>query len=107
MCGERTLATLPPPPSPPSTGSRLRLWRPFQGLHQAFAVLRRVEQLRPQRIVASAVESVLRTPQGASRDGASRAQEENAPKRVLWYKPMAWLGVIRPHRRDEAWSASP
>ena len=29
-------------------------------------------------------------------------QEENDPLRVLWYKPMACLGVIRPHR-DEAW----
>ncbi len=35
-------------------------------------------------------------------------QEEDAPKRVLWYTPMSWLGVIRPHRRDrdESWSAS-
>jgi hypothetical protein len=43
--------------------------------------------------------------------------EEDAPKRVLWYTPMSWLGVIRPHRRlgvirphsrdrDESWSAS-
>jgi hypothetical protein len=34
------------------------------------------------------------------------SQEEDAPKRVLWYTPMGWLGQIRPHRRDEAWSAS-
>jgi hypothetical protein len=34
------------------------------------------------------------------------SQEEDAPKRVLFYKPMAWLGQIRPHRRDESWSAS-
>ena len=35
-------------------------------------------------------------------------QEEDAPKHVLWYTPMSWLGVIRPHRRDrdESWSAS-
>jgi hypothetical protein len=43
--------------------------------------------------------------------------QEDAPKRVLWYTPMSWLGVIRPHRRlgvirphsrdrDESWSAS-
>jgi hypothetical protein len=31
-------------------------------------------------------------------------QEEDAPKRVLWHKPMGWLSAIRPHRRDEAWS---
>jgi hypothetical protein len=34
------------------------------------------------------------------------SQEEDAPKRVLFYKPMSWLGQIRPHRRDESWSAS-
>jgi len=34
------------------------------------------------------------------------SQEEDTPKRVLWYTPMSWLGQIRPHRRDEAWSAS-
>ena len=34
------------------------------------------------------------------------SQEEDAPKRILFFKPMSWLGQIRPHRRDEAWSAS-
>jgi hypothetical protein len=34
------------------------------------------------------------------------SQEEDAPKRILVFKPMSWLGQIRPHRRDEAWSAS-
>jgi hypothetical protein len=34
------------------------------------------------------------------------SQEEDAPKCVLWFKPMSWLGQIRPHHRDEAWSAS-
>jgi hypothetical protein len=34
------------------------------------------------------------------------SQEGDAPKRVHWYTPMAWLGQIRPHRREEAWSAS-
>jgi hypothetical protein len=33
------------------------------------------------------------------------SQEEDAPKRILFFKPMSWLGQIRPHRRDEAWSA--
>ncbi len=28
------------------------------------------------------------------------------PKGILWYTPMGFLGVIRPHRRDEAWSGS-
>ncbi len=34
------------------------------------------------------------------------SQEEDAPKCVLFFKPMSWLGQIRPHRRDESWSAS-
>jgi hypothetical protein len=34
------------------------------------------------------------------------SQEEDAPNRVLFFKPMSWLGQIRPHRRDESWSAS-
>ena len=32
--------------------------------------------------------------------------EEDVPKRVLWYTPMSWMGRIRTHHRDEAWSAS-
>ncbi len=34
------------------------------------------------------------------------SQEEDAPKKLLWYKPMGFLGANRSHRRDEAWSAS-
>ena len=33
------------------------------------------------------------------------SEEEDASRRFFWYKPMSWLGKIRPHRRDEAWSA--
>ena len=51
--------------------------------------------------MATVEDSVLRAEMGAL-----ESQEEDAPKRVLWYKPMAFWGVIRPHRRDEAWSAS-
>ena len=32
--------------------------------------------------------------------------EEDAPKRILFYTPMGWLGQIRSQRRDEAWSAA-
>ena len=38
--------------------------------------------------------------------GALESQEEDAPKRVLWYKPMAFWGVIRPHHRDEVYTLS-
>ncbi len=34
------------------------------------------------------------------------SQEEDDPKRILFFKPMSWLGQIRSHRRDEDWSAS-
>ena len=78
-------------------------WQPFKDLQQTFAVSRRAEQLnlrKQQRVVATAEDSVLRTELGDL-----ESQEEDAPKRTLWYTPMAWLGVIRPHRRDEFWSA--
>jgi hypothetical protein len=35
-----------------------------------------------------------------------KSQEEDAPRRVLFFKPTSWLGQIRTHRRDESWSAS-
>ena len=38
--------------------------------------------------------------------GVIECQEEDVPKGILWYTPMGFLGVIRPHHRDEAWSAS-
>ncbi len=65
---------------------------------------RRHEQLSlrsQQRIVATVEESVLRMEMTGL-----ESQEEDAPKRVLFYKPMSWLGLIRPHRRDESWSVS-
>ena len=77
---------------------------PFQDLKLTFAVSRRAEQLClrvQQRVVATVEDSVLRTEMASL-----ESQEEDAPRRVLWLKPMSWLGQIRPHRRDEAWSAS-
>ncbi len=69
-----------------------------------FAGSRRADQLSlrsKQRIVANVEDSVLRTEMAGL-----ESQEENAPKHTLFFKPMSWLGQIRPHRRDEAWSAS-
>jgi hypothetical protein len=51
-----------------------------------------------QRIIATTEDSVLRTEMGIL-----ESQEVDAPRRVLRYKTMSWLGKIRPHRRDEAW----
>jgi hypothetical protein len=65
---------------------------------------RRAEQLSlcsQQRIVATVEDSVLRTEMVVL-----ESQEEDAPKRILFFKPMSWLGQIRSHRRDETWSAS-
>ena len=64
---------------------------------------RRAEQLSlrsQQRIVSTVEESVLRMEMAGL-----ESQEEDAPKRALFFKPMRWLGQIRPHRRDESWSA--
>jgi hypothetical protein len=80
------------------------MWQHFKDLKQTFAVSRRAEQLRSrvqQRVVATVEDSVLRIEMAIL-----ESLEEDAPRRVLWYKPMSWLGQIRPHRRDEAWSAS-
>jgi hypothetical protein len=54
-----------------------------------------------QRVVATVEESVLKTEMAGL-----ESQEEDDPKRILFFKPMSWLGQIRPHRRDESWSAS-
>ena len=92
------------PPQNKLTQQISQHWQPFKDLQQTFAVSRRAEQprlLTQQRIVATAEDSTLRTEMGDL-----ESQEEDAPKPVLWYKPMAWLGVIRPHCRDEAWSPS-
>jgi hypothetical protein len=69
-----------------------------------FAGSRRAEQLilcSQHSIVTTVEDSVLRT------DIADlEFQEEDVPKRILFFKPMSWLGQIKSDRRDEAWSAS-
>ncbi len=54
-----------------------------------------------QHIVATVEDSVLRTEMAGL-----ESQEEDDPKRILFFKSMSWLGQIGTHRRDEAWSAS-
>ena len=81
----------------------LSRWQPFKDLKQTFAVSCRAEQLRlrvQQRVIATVEDSVLHTEMENL-----ESDEEDASRRVLWYKPTSWLGQIRPHRRDEAWSA--
>jgi hypothetical protein len=69
----------------------------FPGSHRAEQLSLRSQQ----SIVATVEESVLKTEMTGL-----ESQEEDVPKRLLFYKPMSWLGQIRPHRRDESWSAS-
>jgi hypothetical protein len=81
----------------------LKNWQPFRELKLKFVGSRRQEQLSSrcqQRVVGTVEESVLRTEMTGL-----ESQEEDAPQRVLFYRPMSWLGQIRPHRRDESWSA--
>jgi hypothetical protein len=54
-----------------------------------------------QRVVATIEESVLKTEMAGL-----ESQEEDDPKRILFFNPMSWLGQIRTHRRDESWSTS-
>jgi hypothetical protein len=64
---------------------------------------RRSEQLTLrslQRIVATIEDSVLRTEMTGL-----ESQEEYAPMHVLFFKPMSWLGQLRPQHRDETCSA--
>jgi hypothetical protein len=82
----------------------LQKWPPFRDLKIKFLGSRREEQLNSrcqQRVVDTVEESVLRTEMTGL-----ESQEEDVPKRVLFYKPMSWLGQIRTHRRDESWSPS-
>ena len=76
----------------------------FKVLDQTLVVSHRAEHLplcTQQRVVDTVEDSVLRTEMQNL-----ESEEEDAPRRVLYFKSMSWLGQIRPHRRDEAWSAS-
>ena len=67
-------------------------WQPFKDLQQTFMVSRRSEQLRlhtQQRVAATVEESALRVEMGTL-----ESQEEDAPRRFLWYTPMGFLGLV-------------
>ena len=71
-----------------ATQQILSHWQPFRDLKLKFVVSRRVEQLNlrsQQRIVATVEESVLN---GDSEMDDLESQEEDAPKRILFFKPM-------------------
>ena len=50
-------------------------------------------------VVATVEDSALRTEMENL-----ESDEEDTPRRVLWYNPLSWMGQIRPHHRDETWS---
>jgi hypothetical protein len=65
-------------------------WKPFRDLKLMFPGSRRVEQLRllsQQCIVATVEDSVLRTEMTGL-----ESQEEDAPKCILFFKTMSWMG---------------
>ncbi len=79
-------------------------WQPFRDLRLKYVGSRQAEQLSlrsQQRVVDTVEESVLKTEMADL-----ESQEEDVHKRILFFKPMSWLGQIRTHRRDESWSAS-
>ena len=62
-------------------------WQPFQDLKLMFAGSRWAEQLSlrsKQRVVATVEESVLKTEMVSL-----ESQEEDSPKRILFFKPMS------------------
>ncbi len=79
----------------------LSTWQHLKDLKQPFAVSRRAEQRRlrvQQRVVATVEDSVLRTEMASL-----ESREEDAPRRVLWYKPMSLLGLIAEMRTASLW----
>ena len=67
-------------------------------------VSRHTEQLSllsQQCIVVTVEDSVVSTEMSVL-----ESQEEDVPNRILFFKPMSWMGQIRTHRRDEVWSPS-
>ncbi len=79
-------------------------WQSFQNLKLMFSGSRHAQQLNlhSQHSITGTVEdSVLRTEMTGL-----EFPEEDVPKRILFFKPMSWLGQIRSHRRDETWSVS-
>ena len=66
-------------------------WQPLKDLKQTFVVSSRDEKFRlhtQQRVVATVEDLAL-----CVEMGSLKSQEEDTPKRVLWYKPMCFLSL--------------
>ena len=71
-------------------------WAPFKALRQRYAGMRFEEQRQlhmPQKHKATVPDSTLRVEMNNLED-----QADNAKARELFWKPLSWLGAIRPTR---------
>ena len=77
-------------------------WPLFKALRQTFANTRAAQQLQlhqPQKVKATDQDSALRVEMSALED-----QADNGKARELHWKPMSWLGTLRPTTVDDAWA---
>ena len=77
-------------------------WPLFKALRQTFANTRFAQQLQlhqPQKVKATDQDSALRVEMSALED-----QADNGKARELHWKPMSWLGTLRPTTVDDALS---
>ena len=77
-------------------------WPLFKALRQTFANTRFAQQLQlhqPQKVKATDQDSALRVEMSALED-----QADDGKARELHWKPMSWLGTLRPTIVDDAWA---
>ena len=75
-------------------------WAPFKALRQRYAGTRFEEQRQlhmPQKHKATALDSTLRVEMNNLEE-----QADNAKARELFWKPLSWLGAIRPTSANDA-----
>ena len=93
----------PRPASPPksvSRNSRSTHWAPFKALRRRYAGSRNEQQLQlhlPQKHKATEQDSTLRVEMNGLED-----QADNAKPRELWWKPLSWLGTLRPTTANDS-----
>ena len=76
-------------------------WAPFKALRQRYAGAPFEQQLQlhlPQKHKATEQDSALRVEMTGLED-----QADNAKPRELWWKPLSWLGTLRPTTANDAW----
>jgi hypothetical protein len=79
-------------------------WPQFKALRQHYASTRFEEQRQlhlPQKHKATVPESILRVEMNALEE-----QTDNAHARDLYWKPLSWLGAIRPSSANDAFDAN-